>query len=85
MRLLLHKHFKKQYKKLTAVQNKVDERLGLFLADPFDPLLNNHALSGKYVDCRSINISGDYRAIYQLLDDDVAYFITLDKHSNLYH
>lgn len=84
MKALFHKNFNKQYKKLRAIQSKVDERLILFSKDPFGPILNNHGLAGKYEGCRSINITGDYRAIYELVDDNIAYFIALGTHPDLY-
>lgn len=84
MKILFHKNFNKRYKKLRTIQRKVDERLALFAKDPFDPILNNHGLTGKYEGCRSINITGGYRAIYELVDDNIAYFITLGTHPNLY-
>ncbi len=84
MRVLFHKNFKKQYKKLRAIQKKIDERLVLFMKDPFNPILNNHALGGEYEGYRSINITGDYRGLYELINNDVAYFMTIDTHSNLY-
>ncbi len=84
MRVLFHKNFKKQYKKLRALQKKIDERLVLFIRDPFDAILNNHALGGQYEGCRSINITGDYRGLYRLIDNDIAYFTAIDTHSNLY-
>lgn len=74
----------KQYKKLPAIQKKVDKRLALFAEDPFVPALNNHALAGKYEGYRSINITGNYRAIYELVNDNTAYFIALGTHPNLY-
>jgi len=84
MKVVLHKHFKKNYKKFQAIQNKIDERLVLFMKDPFNPILNNHALSGEHAGRRSINITGDYRAIYTLLNPSLAQFIEVDTHSNLY-
>lgn len=85
MKIVVNKNFKKRYKKLRpAEKQKFKARRNLFLADPFSPPLNNHALSGKYLGCRSINIGGDLRAIYQLVGNDTAYFITIDAHSNLY-
>jgi len=84
MKTLFYKKFKKQYKKLRAIQKKVDERLVLFAKDPFDPILNNHGLAGKYEGCRSINITGNYRAIYELVNDNTAYFIALGTHPTLY-
>jgi addiction module RelE/StbE family toxin len=85
MRLIFHKNFKKQCQKLPFLQRKADERILLFRQDPFHPLLNNHALTGKYKGWRSINITGDCRAVYELVADDIAYFITIDTHSNLYN
>jgi addiction module RelE/StbE family toxin len=85
MKALFHKDFKKHYKKLSLnTRKKTDERLLLFLSDPFAPILNNHALRGKYTGHRSINITGDIRAIYELAKEDVAYFIEIDTPSNLY-
>ncbi len=54
------------------------------MSDPFHPLLNNHPLAGRWTGYRSINITGDYRAIYELIEEDLAYFVTIDTHSNLY-
>lgn len=80
----LHKSFKKKYKKLTESQkNKFKERRTLFMSNEFDQILNNHALSGKYIGYRSINITGDLRVLYKK-EDKVATFITIDSHSNLY-
>jgi len=64
MKIRFHKNFKKQYKKLNKKeQEKVQQRLELFLENPFHPQLNNHPLKGKYTDYRSIDITGDLRAI----------------------
>ncbi|MBU6447502.1 type II toxin-antitoxin system mRNA interferase toxin, RelE/StbE family [Patescibacteria group bacterium] len=84
MKIQFHKNFEKQYKKLKTLQTKIDQRLFLFMNDPFDPLLNNHPLTGQYSGYRSINITADYRAIYSATSADHAFFITIDKHSNLY-
>ena len=59
--------FKKQYKKAPKkIQEKVKERVSLFVQDPTNQMLNNHALTGKYQGYRSINITGDWRAIYSI-------------------
>ena len=84
MQILLHKNFKKNYKKLTPAQKaKFKERRNLFLRSKFDPLLNNHALKGKWLGCRSISVGGDLRAIFKE-KADVIIFVTIDSHSNLY-
>lgn len=85
MKVLLHKNFKKDYKKLPRqTQTIFKERIAIFLKDPFEPLLNNHALLGKYAGYRSINIGGDYRVLYKLLSKDVVVFVTIGTHSKLY-
>ena len=63
---------------------RAKERLVLFLQDEFNPILNNHPLRGKYKGYRSINITGDLRAIYQYQNPDIGIFVAIDTHSNLY-
>ena len=85
MKIYLHKNFLKKYAKLKSAEKKrFRQRRDVFLADPYDPVLNNHALSGKYKGYRSINIAGDLRAVYKLFGKDSALFITIDAHSELY-
>lgn len=80
----LHKNFKKHYKKLTESQKrKFKERRNLFIQDEFHPTLNNHPLRGKYQGYRSINVTGDLRAIFKREGDNVI-FVAIDTHSNLY-
>ncbi|MFH1288397.1 MAG: type II toxin-antitoxin system mRNA interferase toxin, RelE/StbE family [bacterium] len=85
MKIRLHKNFEKQYKKLkVSEQKKTQEKLAIFLNNPFNSLLNNHPLKGKYLDYRSINITGDLRAIYKAYGENEYLFVTVDSHSNLY-
>lgn len=80
----LHKNFEKQYKKLkTPEKEKFKERRDIFLKNEFDPVLNNHPLKGKYLGFRSINITGDLRALYQK-QEDIVTFVEIGSHSNLY-
>jgi len=84
MILTYHGVFKKNYQKLSKrLQDKFDERILLFQKDKFDPILNNHALNGKYLGCRSINVTGDLRAVFKK-EGDMITFIAIDSHSNLY-
>ncbi len=85
MRISFHRSFEKKYVKLTVqLKVKVKERNTLFEGSPFDPLLNNHALKGKFKGHRSINVTGDWRIVYRVVADDVALFVDIDTHSNLY-
>lgn len=85
MKIHFHKNFDKQYKKLHKTEQvKVQNRLLLFSENSFNPLLRNHPLRGKYTDYRSINITGDLRAIYKFDNKDQCIFVAVDTHSNLY-
>lgn len=79
-----HKNFDKYFKKLNLQQKlKFQERITLFLSDQHNPILNNHPLKGEYLSYRSINVTGDLRAIYKQ-SGEYAIFVKLDNHSNLY-
>ncbi len=85
MKIRFHKNFDKQYKKLNQEQKKkTKERLALFLENPFHPIIGNHPLKGKYKGYRSINITGDLRAIYKFINEQECIFVAIDTHSNLY-
>ena len=84
MRINFHKDFSKQYDKLSMkLRKRFNERLEIFKENPFAPELNNHLLHGKCLGLRSINVTGDLRAVYKI-KDDCNYFVIIDTHSNLY-
>lgn len=80
--------FIKQLKKAPLeIKIAFRKRFELFLKDPFSPLLNNHQLSGKLKAYRSINVTGDWRAIYTEEKEEsetVVSFEMLGTHSQLY-
>ncbi len=84
MKINFHKSFKKQYKKLSPkIQKLFQKRFEIFQEDPFDCLLKNHALAGKYKSCRSINVSGDVRAVYTIDEGEIK-FLSIGTHGELY-
>lgn len=84
MIIVFHKDFAKDFKKLPPkLREKFKDRLLQFERDEFDPILNNHALKGKYQGYRSINVTGDLRAVYKKVSN-TAIFVAIDSHSNLY-
>jgi len=79
-----HKNFKKRLKKVPKrIQDKFEEKLKIFISNPFSIELNNHKLSGEWIWHRSIDITGDLRAVYKM-EEDTAVFIEIDNHNNLY-
>ena len=85
MILIRTKYFSKTVGKLPAgVKRALAERLQLFIKDPLNIILNNHALNGDRQPYRSINITGDYRLVYEQYDANTVRLIDIDTHSNLY-
>ena len=79
------KKFKKQFKKLNpSIQKKTIQCLILFAENQSHESLNNHKLKGEYLGCHSINITGDVRAIYEEMVENVYVFIAIGTHHQLY-
>lgn len=87
MKVFFHKYFQKRYRKSPRkIQDKFDLQLELFYENIHDERLNNHGLHGKYTKHRSIDVTGDIRAVYRKSDattDDVI-FVDIGSHGELY-
>lgn len=85
MNIVLHKRFTKMAAKLPPkIKQKMVERMTLFAQDPTNRLLRTHSLNTPYGGSYSIDITGDVRAIYELIDDNTALFTHIGTHSQLY-
>ena len=79
------KNFKKSFRKRDKfVQKKIRERIRLFREDPFNTVLNNHKLHGEYGGCNSINITGNFRVVFEYLDESHIIFLDIGTHPELY-
>ena len=66
MRIEFKKKFQKSYRKLDVKRRRLfQEKLSVFIENPSDKNLRNHALTWDYIWYRSINISWDMRAIFR--------------------
>ena len=85
MNIQTTKTFDKQYSKLDVkIKNQFKNRVELFRVNPFDITLRNHALKGRYLGHRSIDVSGDIRALYTVKGNIVIIFGFIGTHSQLY-
>ena len=86
MKIKFSKKFGKQYDKAPKkVRIAFQKRLTIFRKNIYSYLLNNHALVGRFKGYRSINVTGDWRAIYRELNKGkLALFDALGTHSQLY-
>lgn len=85
MLIFLHRKFVKRLKKLSPkLQERFRERRDLFLDNPSHSLLDNHALTGDRLGQWSINITGDWRALYEFCDAETIVFVEIGTHPQLY-
>lgn len=86
MQIEYSKKFIKEFKKCPDhVKQAFKQRLQIFINDEYNPILNNHCLIGELKDRRSINVNGDWRAIFQQRDSgEIVYFVAIGTHSKLY-
>jgi len=81
-----HKHFKKNLKKLDKkLRKRVYEKTALFLKNPFDEQLQNHALQGPLQGKRAIKVTGDYRIIFEEIDNYIlVIMLDVGTHNQVY-
>lgn len=82
-----HKRFVKHYDKLNLkLKQKTDEAIALFQLNPFNPILDNHALANKMHSQRGFSVTGNYRVTFEECDD-YKYVLLLDvgTHNQVYY
>jgi addiction module RelE/StbE family toxin len=85
MEVVYHHDFRKQFKKADKkIREQFKDRRNLFLVEPHHPLLDNHELGYEWAGCRSINVNGDWRAIFRTLSKDAVEFLAIGTHHQLY-
>lgn len=88
MRIAYSKRFLKEFRKCSVkIKNSFKNRLEIFIKNPSDSRLNNHKLLGELNGCKSINISGDWRAVYEEFEEEdgvLIFFVIIGTHAKLY-
>lgn len=84
----LNRNFVKAYDKRIKLNLKLaaqtQERVDIFKVNSKSPILKDHALIGKKKGLRSFSITGDIRVIYYLKSDNLAIFVDIGSHSQVY-
>lgn len=74
----------KTQKKDKKLSQKIDKQLALFKENPKHPSLRTHKLAGNSDNRWSISITRSIRMVYILEEKDLAYFIDLGTHDEVY-
>ena len=73
------------FKKQPAfVQEKFEARLSIYTQNTHHTLLDNHALNGEWDGCRSINITGDIRLVFEEVNKNHIELVAIGTHSERY-
>jgi mRNA-degrading endonuclease YafQ of YafQ-DinJ toxin-antitoxin module len=74
-------HFKRQFRKLPHVIKWVmDEKVKIFLLNPFDARLKTHKLHGKDANDWAFSVNQAYRIKFRFLTDDEVVFAEIGTH-----
>ena len=65
------------------IKKAFQDTLALFIVEPDHPSLRNHPLKDKFAGVRSIDVSGDWRALYRRERKRII-FVELGTHDQLY-
>ena len=86
MLVLTHKRFDKQFVRLpNKIKNNYFERVDILRKDSRHPLLDIHPLHSPFEGgSLSINITGNYRAIFIQKDRDTILFTHIGTHHQLF-
>lgn len=85
MTIRFHRNFEKRFIKLPQkLREQFKKRRDIFLVNPYEPILNNHPLRGAFHGYRSINITGDLRAIYKEVGGGMMEFVDIGTHHELF-
>jgi addiction module RelE/StbE family toxin len=85
MTIRYSKKFRKQYQKLTPkLQQKTTDAIKLWSQKPNDKSLRLHKLSGKMSRFHIIDVTGDLRVLYEIVNDEVYLYQMISTHSQLY-
>lgn len=88
MRIIYNPAFIQKLKKLNVrIRKSFRERIAIFQLNPSDPILDNHPLERELKGYQSIDITADYRAVFEELqvgEERIYYFFLIGTHKELY-
>lgn len=74
-------HFKSQLKKYPQRQQRIiEQKLKLFIENPFEPSLKTHKLTGKLKDYWAFTVSYKQRILFEFVDDESVGLIDIGSH-----
>jgi addiction module RelE/StbE family toxin len=75
---------KKWLTKHPADRALIESALERFTANPQNPELRNHKLSGQLKGLRAISVAYDCRIVFAMVEDDTALLVSIGTHEEVY-
>jgi mRNA-degrading endonuclease YafQ of YafQ-DinJ toxin-antitoxin module len=76
--------FKRRIKGDTEAEARFWQKSDQFKANPFDPSLKTHKLSGKFKEYWSFSVEYDQRVLFYFNKDENAVFVDIGSHDEVY-
>ena len=76
--------YKKQIKNQSELQELFNERVDLFIQDPYHPQLRTHKLKGILKDFYSFSLDYDLRVIFYFASENEVIFENIGNHDEVY-
>ncbi len=70
----------KSLKKYSAQQKLIDEKVDVFINNPFEKSLKMHKLSGQLSDYWSFSINYHLRVMFYFVQEDIVNFVDIGTH-----
>jgi addiction module RelE/StbE family toxin len=75
---------KKWRKKHPDLSERFQQKVSLFIEEPFHPSLRTHNLSGSLDGCLALSISFEYRLVFKFISDNQVLLIDIVTHDDVY-
>lgn len=75
---------KKWKRKHPELISRLEDRLRLFVENPFNSLLKTHNLSANLKEYWALSITYEYRLVFKFLSEDKALLIDIGTHDEVY-
>ena len=83
MRINSSSRFKRSYKKQPShIQDDFDEKIRIFISNPFHPSLHTHKVSGNLADYYAFYLRDGYRVLFDFGEDGVVLLINIGSHND---
>lgn len=80
----VQKKLTKLYKKDRQLYTRIQKQISLFESNPKHHSLRLHELTGNLTNTWSISITKSIRMVYRHLEGNIAYFIKIGTHEEVY-